>query len=135
MFKDKNAHHIYPFLGKKRNRNNFFVSANTETETETERGFTFSAKPIFGQNGRNSAENQNRICFSRTLTIIKFNKNKKVKKPTFWSVSLKHFDERNPLIYEEWYLNVMHQYLKMTEMIIWLRKLQTSEYLPVGVYR
>ena len=23
MFKDKNAHHIYPFLGKNRNRNNF----------------------------------------------------------------------------------------------------------------
>ena len=82
MFKDKNAHHIYPFLGKKRNRNNFFVSANTETETE--RGFTFSAKPIFGQNGRNSAENRNRICFGCTLELVKFILNHVTRRKNEW---------------------------------------------------
>ena len=44
-----------------------FVSADTETETEMD--FAVSAKPKFGQNGRNSAESRNRICFGRTLFI------------------------------------------------------------------
>ena len=44
-----------------------FFSADTETETES--CFTVSAKPKFGQNGRNLAENRNRICFGRTLQI------------------------------------------------------------------
>ena len=46
-------------------RNTITVSA--ETEPETERTFLVSAKPNFGQNGRNSAESRNRICFGRTL--------------------------------------------------------------------